>query len=164
MEIQLNLEAHQAIKNLTQAGIDQEQATALVSTFGNFSNNIATKEDLEVVKQELTQQMSAMEARQSQEIKAIDAKQSQRSNYLEKTLSQKDDALEKNLTQQMSAMDAKQSQRSDYLEKALTQRNDSLEKTLIREISKSRYVMFAAGAGGALIMLGLYEALGRFLN
>ena len=116
MEIQLNLGEHQAIKNLTQAGIDEEQAVALVSTFGSFSEKIATKDDLAVVRQE------------------------------------------------MKAMDTKQSQRSDYLEKALIQRNDSLEKTLIREISKSRYVMFAAGAGGALIMLGLYEALGRFLN
>ena len=138
METQLNLEAHQAIKNLTQVGIDEEQATVLVSTFGNFSNNIATKGDLEVVKQEMN---------------AMDARQSQRSDYLEKTL-----------TQEMKAMDTKQSQRSDYLEKALIQRNDSLEKTLIREISKSRYVMFAGGAAGALIMLGLYEALGRFLN
>ena len=142
METQLNLEAHQAIKNLTQVGIDEEQATVLVSTFGNFSNNIATKDDLEVVKQGLTQEM-----------KAMDDRQSQRSDYLEKTL-----------TQEMKAMDTKQSQRSDYLEKALIQRNDSLEKTLIREISKSRYVMLAGGAAGALIMLGLYEALGRFLN
>ena len=55
MGIRLNLEAHQAIKNLTQAGIDEEQATVLVSTFGNFSNSIATKDDLEVVKQGLTQ-------------------------------------------------------------------------------------------------------------
>ena len=164
MEIQLNLEAHQAIKNLTQAGIDEEQATVLVSTFGNFSNNIATKDDLEVVKQGLTQEMNAMDDRQSQ-----------RSDYLEKTLTQQMSAMEAKQaqeikamearqSQEMKAIDAKQSQRSDYLEKSLIQRNDSLEKTLIREISKSRYVMFAAGAGGALIMLGLYEALGRFLN
>ena len=164
MEIQLNLEAHQAIKNLTQAGIDEEQATVLVSTFGNSSNSIATKDDLEVAKQGLTQEMNAMDARQSQEMKAMDARQSQRSDYLEKTL-----------TREMKAMDAKQSQRSDYLEKTLTQemksmdnkqsqRSGYLEKNLTKEISKSRYVMFAAGAGGALIMLGLYEALGRFLN
>ena len=153
MEIQLNLEAHQAIKNLMQAGIDEEQATVLVSTFGNSSNNIATKDDLEVVKQGLTQEMNAM-----------DNKQSQRSDYLEKTLTQEMKAMEARQSQEMKAMDEKQSQRSDYLEKALIQRNDSLEKTLIREISKSRYVMFAGGAAGALIMLGLYEALGRFLN
>ena len=142
MEIQLNLEAHQAIKNLTQAGIDEEQATVLVSTFGNFSNSIATKDDLEVVKQGLTQEMNAMDARQSQ-----------RSDYLVKTLTQQMKDMEARRSQQMKDMDARQSQR-----------NDSLEKTLIREIAKSRYVMFAAGAGGALIMLGLYEALGRFLN
>ena len=138
MEIQLNLDQHQAIKNLTQAGIDEEQATALVSTFGGFSEKIATKDDLAVVKQE----MKAMETRQSQEMKAMDDKQSQRSDYLEKTL-----------TQEMKSMDTKQAQRSEYLEKNLT-----------KEISKSRYVMFAAGATGALIMLGLYEAWGRFLN
>ena len=142
MEIQLNLDQHQAIKNLTQAGIDEEQATALVSTFGSFSEKIATKDDLAVVKQELTQEMKAMETRQSQEMKAIDDRQSQRSDYLEKTL-----------TQEMKSMDTKQAQRSEYLEKNLT-----------KEISKSRYVMFAAGATGALIMLGLYEAWGRFLN
>ena len=142
MEIQLNLEAHQAIKNLTQAGVDEEQATVLVSTFGNFSNNIATKDNLEIVKQGLTQEMNAM-----------DDKQSQRSDHLEKTLIQQMSAMEAKQAQEMKAMDTKQCQRSDYLEKNLT-----------KEISKSRYVMFAAGAGGALIMLGLYEALGRFLN
>ena len=160
MELQLNLEARQAIKNLTQAGIDEEQATVLVSTFGNSSNNIATKDDLEVVKQEM---------------KAMDNKQSQRSNYLEKTLTQQMKAMEARQSQEMKAMDAKQCQRSDYLEKSLTQqmgamddkqfqRSEYLEKNLTKEISKSRYMMFAAGAGGALIMLGLYEALGRFLN
>ena len=171
MELQLNLEARQAIKNLTQAGIDEEQATVLVSTFGNSSNNIATKDDLEVVKQEmkamdnkqsqrsnylektLTQQMKAMEARQSQEMKAMDARQSQEMKAMDAKQCQRSDYLEKSLTQQMGAMDDKQFQRSEYLEKNLT-----------KEISKSRYVMFAAGAGGALIMLGLYEALGRFLN
>ena len=65
METQTNFDANQAIKNLTQAGIDGEQAAAFVSTFGNFSSNIATKDDLEVVKQELTQEINAMEARQS---------------------------------------------------------------------------------------------------
>ena len=208
METQLNLEAHQAIKNLTQVGIDEEQATVLVSTFGNFSNNIATKDDLEVVKQGLTQEMNAMDDRQSQRsdylektltqqmsdmearltqrMDAMDDKQSQRSDHLEKTLTQQMSAMEAKQAQEMKAMDTKQSQRSDHLEKSLTQqmsameakqaqemkamdtkqsqRSDHLEKTLIREISKSRYVMFAAGAGGALIMLGLYEALGRFLN
>ena len=71
MEIQLNLDEHQAIKNLTQAGIDEEQAVALVSTFGSFSEKIATKDDLAVVKQEM---------------KAMEARQSQKSDYLEKTL------------------------------------------------------------------------------
>ncbi len=75
MEIQLNLDQHQAIKNLTRVGIDEEQAVALVSTFGGFSEKIATKDDLAVVKQELTQEMKAMETRQSQ-----------KSDYLEKTL------------------------------------------------------------------------------
>ncbi len=175
MEIQLNLDAHQAIKNLTQAGIDEEHAAALVSTFGSFSNNIATKDDLAVVKQELMQRDDAMEKTLTQEMGAMEARQSQKSDYLKKTLtqemgamearqSQKSDYLEKTLTQEMSAMDTKQSQRSDYLGKNLTQRNDALEKTLVREIAKSRYVMFAAGATGALVMLGLYEALGRFLN
>ena len=82
MEIQLNLDQHQAIKNLTQAGIDEDQATALVSTFGNFSEKIATKDDLAVVRQEM---------------KAMDARQSQRSDYLEKTLIQRNDSLEKTL-------------------------------------------------------------------
>ena len=143
----------------------------MVSTFGNSSNNIATKDDLEVVKQEmkamdnkqsqrsnylektLTQEMKAMEARQSQEMKAMDAKQSQRSDY-----------LENNLTQEMKAMDARQSQRSDYLEKNLTQRNDALEKTLVGEIAKSRYMMFAVMVAAAAIVLTLHEALERFLN
>ncbi len=94
MEIQLNLDEHQAIKNLTQAGIDEEQAVALVSTFGSFSEKIATKDDLAVVKQEM---------------KAMDDRQSQRSDYLEKTL-----------TQEMKSMDTRQAQRSEYLEKNLT--------------------------------------------
>ena len=186
MDIQLNLEAHQAIKNLTQAGIDEEQATVLVSTFGNSSNNIATKDDLEVVKQGLTQEMKAMDNKQSQrsdylektltqQMKAIDAKQSQRSDYLENNLtqqmsamddkqSQRSDSLEKTLTQEVKAMEARQSQEMKTMDDKQFQRSEYLEKNLTKEISKSRYVMFAAGAGGALIMLGLYEALGRFLN
>ena len=71
MEIQLNLGEHQAIKNLTQAGIDEEQAVALVSTFGSFSEKIATKDDLAVVRQEM---------------KAMETRQSQKSDYMEKTL------------------------------------------------------------------------------
>ena len=71
MELQLNLDEHQAIKNLTQAGIDEEQAVALVSTFGGFSEKVATKDDLAVVRQEM---------------KAMEARQAQKSDYLEKTL------------------------------------------------------------------------------
>ena len=175
MEIQLNLEAHQAIKNLTQAGIDEEQATVLVSTFGNSSNSIATKDDLEVAKQGLTQEMNAMDARQSQrsdylektltqEMKTMDNKQSQRSDYLEKTLTQQMSAMEAKQAQEIKAMDARQSQEMKAMDDKQSQRSNYLEKNLTKEISKSRYVMFAAGAGGALIMLGLYEALGRFLN
>ena len=156
MEIQLNFDANQAIKNLTQAGIDEEQATALVSTFGNFSNNIATKDDLEVVKQGLTGL--------TQEINAMEARQSQRSDHLEKSL-----------TQEMSTIDTKQSQRSDYLEKTLTQemgaidirqsqRSDYLEKNLTNEIAKSRYMMFAAIVAGMIAVVGLYNVLGKFLN
>ena len=149
MEIQLNLDAHQAIKNLTQAGIDEEQAVALVSTFGSFSEKIATKDDLAVVKQEM---------------KAMDAKQSQRSDYLEKTLTQEMKAMETRQSQEMKAMETRQSQKSDYLEKTLTQRNDSLEKTLVGEIAKSRYIMFAVMVAAAAVVLTLHETLQRFLN
>ncbi len=175
MEIQLNLDAHQAIKNLTQAGIDEEQAAALVSTFGSFSSNIATKDDLMVVKQGLTQEMNAMEARQSQ-----------KSDYLEKTLTQEMGAMEARLVQEMSAMKTSQSQKDDYLEKTLTQemgamearlvqemsamktgqsqKDSYLEKSLTKEIAKSRYMMFVAVAAAAAVVLTLHEALGRFLN
>ena len=138
MEIELNLDAHQAIKNLTQAGIDEEHAAALVSTFGSFGEKIATKDDLAGIKREM---------------KAMEARQSQRSDYLEKTLTQRDDALEKTLTQEMKAMDTGQSRRSDYLEKNLT-----------NEIAKSRYMMFAAIVAGMIAVVGLYNVLGKFLN
>ncbi len=142
MEIQLNLDQHQALKNLTQAGIDKEQAVALVSTFGSFSEKIATKDDLAVVKQELTQEM-----------KAMDGRQSQRSDYLEKTLTQEMKAMETKQSQEMKAMETRQSQKSDYL-----------EKTLVGEIAKSRYMMFAVMVAAAALVLTLHEALERFLN
>ena len=189
MEIQLNFDANQAIKNLTQAGIDEEQATALVSTFGNFSNNIATKDDLEVVKQGLTglaQEINAMEARQSQrsdhlekslmqEMGAMKTSQSQKDDYLAKTIAQEISAMEERLIHEMGAMKTSQFQKDDYLEKTLTQemgtidirqsqRSDYLEKNLTNEIAKSRYMMFAAIVAGMIAVVGLYNVLGKFLN
>ena len=171
METQLNLGEHQAIKNLTQAGIDEEQATVLVSTFGNFSNNIATKGDLEVVKQGLTQEMKAMDARQSQEMKAMDTKQSQEMKAMSQEMkamdtkqSQRSDYLEKTLTQEMGAMEARQSQEMKAMETRQSQKSDYLEKTLVGEIAKSRYMMFAVMVAAAAIVLTLHEALERFLN
>ena len=160
MEIQTNFDAYQALKNLTQAGIDEEQAAALVSTFGSFSEKIATKDDLAGIKREmkamearLMQRDDALEKTLTQEMGAMEARQSQKSDYLEKTLTQEMKAMETKQSQEMSAMDTKQSQRSDYLEKNLT-----------KEIAKSRYMMFAAVVTAALVVFTLHEALGRFLS